>query len=631
MSLVQIQNASFSLNQEKLLNNVNFKINKKERICLVGKNGTGKSTFLNIIAKKELLDRGFVIHKKNIKIKYLEQNIIHDHTKSIFEFVYEGIDDDSKHLKNYFYILNKEKLDMSLNHSSKLVQLKEIFTNKKLWKKKEKIDDIIERFNLNNNSMLSSLSGGWLRKVELGTILISEPDLIILDEPTNHLDVITINWLEKFLTKNFISVLFVSHNRSFINNVSTKIIHLNSGNLISWVGNYNSFLKNQYNDKNIIETNKIKFNKKIEKEILWANSGVKARSTKSESRMQQLKNMINMKNSEQKVIRDTEILINEDNYPGNIFFKLKNIHFYLNKTIIINNFSDTIKKGEKIALVGINGCGKSVLLKLILGELQPSSGTIYSNTNIKTAYFDQKRTNINLEETVLNNLSCGKEEISINDKKYHKLRYLENFLFPKEKIKLQAKVLSGGEINKLLLAKLFLQKNNVLILDEPTNDLDSDSLIKLEIALKKYKGIILLVSHDKTFIQNIANKYWHFNNIGHINKYLTFSKIEELKNIEQPFQINTYLKQHKKNFSTDKKLSSKIFQYNLQKELKNIPKKIEKIENYIKILQHEINSLNFFHTLSDNKKEILYKLKNEEKNLEKQFLRWEYLELLKNT
>ncbi|XBC41599.1 MAG: ATP-binding cassette domain-containing protein [Buchnera aphidicola (Kaburagia rhusicola rhusicola)] len=630
MSLVYVQNATFLLNQVKLLNDVSFQIKEKERICLVGNNGTGKSTFLNIIAKIETLDNGIITYKKNIKIKYLEQNIVYNSNKSIYEFICEGITHESQYLKDYFRILHHSKFMTFLNNSQKLIQLKKIFDTKKLWDKKKKIDDIINYFGLNSHAMLSSLSGGLLRKIELGKILVSEPDLIILDEPTNHLDIITIHWLEKFLTTHLISVLFVSHDRSFINKVSTRIIHLNSGSLISWTGDYDSFLNNQSNNRYINAVKKIKFEKKLDKEKLWANSGVKARSTKNESRMKQLQKMINESKLSKPIMKTTKIVINEDNYSGRLFFKLKEVCFNSNQMILINSFSDIVQRGEKIALIGINGSGKSTLLKLIVGELKPNSGSIDFNPNVKTAYFDQKRVKINLDKTILDNLSHEKNEITINNKKYHKLKYLEQFSFPKEKIKLKARVLSGGEINKLLLAKLFLKKSNVLILDEPTNDLDLESLQNLEIALKKYKGVILLVSHDQKFIQQVANKYWCFKKNGHIDKHLIFPDIKKWNNIIPEVQNLTSLQKTTNTILTKNKLISKISKKDLKKELKNMPKKIEKIENCINQLQNEINSSNFFYLSLENKKELLNQLKNAEINLEKHFLRWEYLELKNN-
>ncbi|XBC40580.1 MAG: ATP-binding cassette domain-containing protein [Buchnera aphidicola (Nurudea yanoniella)] len=622
MALIHVQNANIIFNNVKLLNKVNFHINEKDRICLIGKNGTGKSTFLNIIAREESLDSGSIIYKKNIKIKYLKQNAIYHNNQSIFEFICEGFEEESKYLKNYFDFLENKNFQ-TLSYTDKIKEnLKNVINAKKLWKKKEKIDEIINNLNLNKNDKISLLSRGCLRKVELGKILVGKFDLILLDEPTNYLDITTINWLEEFLIKSLKSMLFVSHNRSFINKVSTKIINLHCGNLISWTGNYDSFLQNQYNNICISERKKIKFDKKIRKEISWANSGVKARSTKSESRIKELKKMVNIKKSNVSFEKKIEILINQDNYKGDIFFKLKNICFSINGINLIHNFSDTIKKGEKIALLGTNGSGKSTLLKLIVGTLVPNNGNIYSNTNVKISYFDQERTNINLKDTVLNNLSHAKEEILINEKKYHKSKYLEKFLFPREKLKLKAKELSGGELNKLLLAKLFLKKSNVLILDEPTNDLDLESLENLEYSLKKYKGIVLLISHDETFIKNVANKYWNFEKNGNIKKYLNFHNTKELTNSK--ITLNNTKAFFKKNREINQK---KINNNTLKKELKNILKKIEKIENHISELQCNINSSEFFLKLSLQKKETLNTLKILEKKLKKYLLRWEYLEL----
>ncbi|XBC39054.1 MAG: ATP-binding cassette domain-containing protein [Buchnera aphidicola (Nurudea shiraii)] len=626
MALIYVQNASFTFNHIALLNQINFKINKRDRICLIGNNGTGKSTFLNILTKEEPLDSGFVIYKNNVIVKYLKQNVIYNNTQSVYEFICEGIEQDSEHLKDYFNLLKHQNSKTSSYCLNILKKLENIFNKKNLWKKKEKVENIIKSLNLNEQDMISSLSRGCLKKAELGKILISDPDLMILDEPTNYLDIITINWLEEFLIKNLKSVLFVSHNRSFINKVSTKIINLNRGNLISWTGNYDSFLKEQYNNVCLSQIKQKKFNKKLKKEILWANSGVQARSTKNESRIKELKRMINEKNSNTTCRNTINILINQDNYKGDIFFKLREICFKKNDTNLIYNFSDTIKKGEKIALIGANGSGKSTLLKLILGQLHPDNGSIFSNSNVKIAYFDQTRVEINLENTVLENLSSIKEEILINSKKYHKLKYLESFLFPKEKIKLQAKKLSGGEINKLLLAKLFLKKSNVLILDEPTNDLDLESLKNLENALQKYTGVILFISHDETFVKNIANKYWNFEKNGYIQKYLNFHSMKILKNSKKYSKYNLILKKKNKTLQNKKKHS--FLNYNLKKELKNILNKIEKTENDIAKLQNNVNSSNFFsYTLSVQKKEILNQLKILEKNLKKYLLRWEYLEL----
>ncbi|QFQ32534.1 ATP-binding cassette domain-containing protein [Buchnera aphidicola (Aphis fabae)] len=585
MNLISIKDASLSFSNLEILKNASFYINKNERICLTGKNGAGKSTLLKIINKTQDLDKGVISYRKNIKTSYLAQENLNYLNISIFEFI-------------------KKKF-------------KKINTNEII-----KIEKIIDILKLNKNTLLSEVSGGFLRKIALSATLVDEPDILLLDEPTNHLDMNTIKWLENFLKKFSGSIVFISHDRWFIEKVCTRIIDLDRGKLISFPGDYKKFIKLKYQNNSIEKVKKKLFDQKLEKEEIWIKKGIKARTTRNEGRVRNLEILRKENKNYKKVEKFNNITINEiKDYSGKIAFKLKNINFCIKNKTIIQNFSSIIQHGDKIGLIGKNGSGKSTMIKILIGENQVQTGDFYSGKQLKIAYFDQNRSILNSNKSILDNINEGKDKILINGKEQHLVGYLKKFLFKPYDLARLVKTLSGGECNRLLLAKLFLKKNNVLIFDEPTNDLDLETLELLEKIIIQYSGTVLIVSHDRHFIQNTVNKYWLFKGNGLITTHLGAYKEPTEKEIKK--------NKNKKNIYTLNKKLNLSNQNQLKKEIKKILNQIENIEKNIKILQDEINKPEFFKKNIINQLPILKKLNLEEKKLEKQLICWENLEKYK--
>lgn len=587
MSLISMKNAFLSFSNLEILNNSTFYINQRERICLTGKNGAGKSTVLKIIDQKQDLDHGKICYKKNIRISFLKQQNPNNLDISIYDFIRLGINSNSTK-NNHDIVLKTKKINIE-DHV--------------------KIVKIIEIIKLQKNTLLSELSGGLLRKVALSRALVGQPDVLLLDEPTNHLDIKTVRWLENFLNKFPGSILFVSHDRNFIQNICTRVIDLDRGKLVSWPGNYKNFIKLK-NDTNRIEKIKKKiFDKNLKKEEKWIRTGVKARSTRNEGRVKNLQTLRKENNNYNEIKQLGEIKINQSkNYLGEILFKLDNVDFSINNKCIINNFSSIIQKGDKLGLIGNNGCGKSTMIKILIGEKQPQRGKVYKNAGLKISYFDQNRSFLDPNKSIIENMNHGQEQYLI--------KYLSNFLFKPNELRSLVKTLSGGQCNRLLLAQLFLKPSNFLILDEPTNDLDLDSLELLEKIIIDYRGTVLIVSHDEKFIQNTINKYWTFEKNGIIKTYIGnfYNYFEKEKNI------------YKKRINKTKTYSETTIQKKLKKELNNMLFNIEKTEFHIKKLQKKINKNNFFKKELEDTLPMLKTLIEKEKELEKQLIHWENLE-----
>ncbi|QCI17181.1 ATP-binding cassette domain-containing protein [Buchnera aphidicola (Aphis helianthi)] len=584
MNLISIKDASLSFSDLEILKNTSFYINNNERVCLTGKNGAGKSTLLKIINKKQHLDQGLVVYRNNIQISYLKQENLDHLNISIFEFI-----------KKKFTKINIHEM--------------------------LKIEKIIEILKLNKNTLLSEVSGGFLRKIALAAALVNNPDILLLDEPTNHLDISTITWLENFLKKFSGSIIFISHDRSFIDNISTRIVNLDRGKLISFPGNYTKFIMLKNKNDHIEKVNKKLFDQKLEKEEIWIKKGIKARTTRNEGRVKNLEILRKTNENYKKVENFNNIQINEiTDYSGKIVFKLKNINFCIKNKTIIHDFSSIIQYGDKIGLIGDNGSGKSTMIKILIGENKIQKGNFYSGKKIKIAYFDQNRLTLDSQKSILDNINEGKDKVLINNKEQHLIGYLKKFLFKPNELQRLVKTLSGGECNRLLLAKLFLKKNNVLIFDEPTNDLDLDTLKLLEKIIIQYSGTVLIVSHDRYFIRNVVNKYWLFKGNGLITTHLGVYDHSIEKEIKKnKTKKNTHI------LNKDKKL--KLLNTNqLKNKLKNILNQIDYIEKNIKILQEQINKPEFFKQDIINQLPILKELNLEEKKLEIKLKYWENLE-----
>ncbi|WP_348666010.1 ATP-binding cassette domain-containing protein [Arsenophonus symbiont of Ornithomya chloropus] len=633
MSLIHMSGAYLNFNDINILHNAELNIKNNEKICLVGRNGAGKSTLIKVLLKKQALDHGQIFYKPYIKVAYLAQNIKFDINDNVFNFIAGGDKKNTDKIKLFHEIIKNIENNPSKKNLNKLAELETILEQTNLWSLNKKIKNIIQQLDLPSYTKLSVLSGGLLKKVALARTLAYEANIFFLDEPTNHLDIKTILWLENFLKKIKGSIVFISHDRSFIKNIATRIIDIDRGKLVSWPGDYNFYYTNKKKEIEIEKKQNFIFDHKLKQETIWNSRGIKARCTRNKGRIKKLKSMRLKYDHRSQMTRKGNIHIEEISNSSKIIFDFKNVNYNIGNTVIINNFTAQVQNGDKIALIGPNGCGKTTLLKLMLKKIPLKNGDIYQGKHLKIAYFDQNKLQLDLEKTVIDNLSDGKKEIVINGESRNIIKYLRDFLFDLNKVEALVKILSGGERIRLVLARLFLKPSNVLILDEPSNDLDIETIELLEKVLHNYKGTVLIVSHDRQFINNVVTKTWIFEEYGYIKSYVGSTYKVDQKNKENNFLYNSSI--YKKNIISKEKYNiplrekKKKMSYHLLKELEELPIRLEKLENEIKTLQMQVISADFFKKPYFTRKPILNMLSEKENEMVELFKRWKELEVLK--
>lgn len=630
MALLTLHNAELAFGDSPLLDKCNLVIEPNERVCLVGRNGAGKSTLLKVLDGRIQLDDGSLLINKDVTVARLEQDPPTANTMSAYDFVASGMNEAGEVLKAYHHQLHVIAEDCSEKELNKLAKLQEQLDQLDGWQLDSKINQILDRLAISPDIHLNELSGGWLRKVALAKALVNDPDLLLLDEPTNHLDVGTIEWLEEFLLSFKGSIVFISHDREFIRRLSTRIIDIDRGNLSSWPGGYEEYILAKEDALRVEGEQNAEFDRKLAIEEKWIRQGIKARRTRNEGRVRALKELRTERSDRQSVQGKAKINIDVSSRSGKIIFEAENVAYSYDDLCIVKDFSTTIMRGDKIAFVGRNGCGKSTVLKLFLDQLQPDSGTMKCGTKLEVAYFDQYRDTLDPEKSVMDNLAEGKQEVEVNGIKRHVLGYLQDFLFHPVRARTPVKALSGGEKNRLLLAKIFLKPNNLLILDEPTNDLDVETLELLEELLADYKGTLLLVSHDRSFVDNTVTHTWFFDGNGNIEQYVGgFSdaarhKAQSEKPViaEKPVVKNVV--------KAEKTKPAKKLSYKMQLELDALPKELERLESKVEALQAMINTAEFFTKDKKDADKFLADLASTEETLEVAFERWEHLEELQN-
>jgi len=517
MPLLSLTNVSLAFGTNVLFDKVDLTVRRGQRTGILGRNGAGKSTFMKMLDRQHIPDSGELWIRPGVKVGYLSQDLPDANEATVYDIVADGLAEVGTLLKEYHHLIMGDFDDASMK---KLTIVQDQLEAKDGWSFGQKIDAIIEALDLPADTLMQSLSGGWRRRVAMARVLVSEPDLLLLDEPTNHLDIPTIYWLEKQLESFRGALMLVTHDRAFLQRMSTSIIEIDRGNLRYWDGDYQGFLKFQAEQLAAEETANNLFDKRLAQEEVWIRQGVKARRTRNEGRVRDLKKMRDERSQRREGQGKANFAVESASRSGKIVVEVEKISKTYDGQRIVQDFSTCIMRGDRIGFIGANGMGKSTLLKLLLGQVQPDEGSVKIGTKMELAYFDQLRSQLDLEKTVIENMAEGREFITINGRDRHVISYLQDFMFTPQRTRQPVKALSGGEQNRLILARLFSKPANVLVLDEPTNDLDMETLELLEEILLEFDGTILLVSHDREFLDNVVTSCIVFEGDGVVNEYV---------------------------------------------------------------------------------------------------------------
>ncbi len=616
MALLSLINVSLDFGSDPILDEINFTISKGQKLSLIGRNGEGKSSLMKLLSGHIPLEHGEIRRHGSSKVAMMEQNVpIDDNNYDVYTLVAHAIGEAGEDIIDYHYALNNE-LDT-------LDAIGEKITANDSWDLLNTIETVISQLGLDADVKFNSLSGGVKRRVVLARALVQKPDLLLLDEPTNHLDIETILWLEKFVKSLNIAVVFITHDRSFLKNIAKGILELDRGKIHYYDCDYTTYLQRRDERLNAEDKENARFDKRLAKEEIWIRQGIKARRTRNEGRVRALKKMRNERSQRRIQSGSAQAQINIAEKSGKKVITAHNISYGYGNKILFNNFSSKIRRGDKIGIIGKNGVGKTTLVNILLGELEPQTGSVKHGTGLEVAYFDQLKANLDLNDTVANNLNQGTDEIVINGKPTHVISYLQKFLFEPKKILAPAKVLSGGERSRLLLARLFARPANVLVLDEPTNDLDIETLDLLQEQLFEFPGTVLLISHDRDFIDQVATQTYVFEENGHIQEYVGGYQdyLIQRPDIKKTVTEKKQTQEKPKSKPVDKKLSFKE-----QYELDNLPKEIDKLESQLERINEEMADVNFYQQDQHKIKQITQKQQNLSNELEQKFMRWSELE-----
>ena len=630
MNLLRLQQVHLAFGDVAILDDIDLQIDAGDRVCLIGRNGAGKSSLIKLLVGEQLPDSGSIWRSPACKIGYLQQDLPDREDLCVNELVAMGMGE--------VYELRKRHEEIAMGElDDKAMKQLEIVSHRidelDGWQMEPKVERILTHLKLDGAQVLSQLSGGWRRRVALARALVSEPTLLLLDEPTNHLDILAIEWLEKQLLEFNGAIIFITHDRSFLQVLANKIVELDRGHLNYFPGDYERFLA--YREQQLMEEDRHNalFDKKLAQEEVWIRQGIKARRTRNEGRVRALESLRKERGDRRERQGNVKLQHAQATKSGQLVCELDNVSHGYGEQQLIKNFDLNLLKLDRIGLVGANGVGKSTLLKVILGELEPKSGKVKRGTKLEVAYFDQLRDQLDLTKTVMDNLAEGRESININGKERHVMSYLGDFLFSPKRVRSPVSSLSGGERNRLLLARLFSKPSNMLVLDEPTNDLDIETLELLEEMLANYPGTVLLVSHDRAFLDRVVTSCLVFDGQGHITDsvggYTDWVRrggklmAPTVQGHSKPTGMAAMPLKAKEKAKPLVKLS-----YKVQRELDLLPGQVEAIEADLEALQNEIGHADFFSKGQDHVNARLEQLASQETQLETTMDRWIEIEAL---
>ncbi len=599
MSLLSLSRVSFAWDGPLLLDEIALEIDRGERIGLLGRNGTGKSTLLSILAGELDPDDGDIVRGNGLSVARLVQEVPQGEHRCVADVIADGLADDEA-----------------------------APADEDQWQRERTVETVMTRMKLEGDGLFAELSSGMKRRVLLAQALVGEPDILLLDEPTNHLDIDSITWLEGFLKSYAGTLIVVTHDRVFLQEVATRIVEIDRGRLFDWTCDYQTFLQRRQAALDAEEKQNAAFDRKLAEEEVWIRQGIKARRTRNEGRVRALKKMREERRQRRRQIGNVKMEVDEGERSGQLVLDAQHVTFAYDADPVVKDLSTLITRGDRIGIIGRNGAGKTTLLKLLLGDLQPDSGTIRHGTNLQIAYFDQLRERIDEDKTVAENVGEGQEQLVINGKQRHIYGYLQDFLFTPERARRPARYLSGGERNRLMLAKLFKRPSNMIVLDEPTNDLDTETLELLEELVADYRGTLLIVSHDRAFLNNVVTATLVFEGQGQIKEYAGGYDdyvLQSQATRPQSSTENRPAKKQKPNKSGadgPQKLS-----YKERRELDELPEQLHELEQQIADLQAAMADPAFFKQSGEEIARATAQLKELEEQLSESYRRWEELEV----
>ena len=624
MPLLTVDNLQFSLGERTLLDHVNLTVERGDKFALIGRNGEGKSTFLKMLAGIQRADDGQIRLEPGSKVAYLPQDPHLDTDDSVYSVIAEGLGDLHDVLTEYHQLAQNADSDAALE---RLAQLQQELESRDGWLAGQKIDEVVTRLGLDPDSPVRGLSGGERRRVLLGQALVIEPELLLLDEPTNHLDIAGIEWLEDLVRRFNGAVIFITHDRAFLQRLATGIVELDRGHLTLWPGDYDNYLRRREERDNAEAQENARFDKTLAQEEVWIRQGIKARRTRNEGRVRNLERLRAERAARRDKAGKVELSASSGKTSGKIIAEMQHASVSFGDKTVIRDLTTTILRGDRVGLVGPNGAGKSTLIKLILGQIEPTEGRIKRGSQLEVAYFDQHRAQLRDDWTAIENLCDGGDRLQVGENNVHGIGYLQQFLFTPDRARTRVESLSGGERNRLLLAKLFARPANLLVLDEPTNDLDLETLEVLEQALADYKGTLLLVSHDRAFLDNVVTSLLVFKGKGEIEDvvggyqdYLDQVRREPVGK-SPPTKPDATKSTDGKSKRSGKKLS-----YKDQRELDALPGRIEALEAEQAELQELINDPGFYQGDAAEIERTLARVTELEQELEQALERWMTLE-----
>jgi ATP-binding cassette subfamily F protein uup len=627
MSLLTLDRVSIAYGHVPLLDGVSLQIEAGERVCVIGRNGAGKSTLLQILSGAQP-DSGAVWRQPRLRVARLTQDVALSDVRPIFDVVAEGLGDLGELATAYHHtaVQLAERADTEL--LEKLGRLQHELEERDGWRREQRVELILSRLSLPADAIVDTLSVGWRRRVLLARALVNQPDLLLLDEPTNHLDIEAIAWIETFLADYPGTVVFVTHDRAFLQRLATRIVELDRGRLTSWPGDYATFLRKKEEWSNNEAIRQEKFDKRLAEEEAWLRQGVKARRTRNEGRVRALMAMRQERAARRAEMGTARLQTELANPSGRLVFDAEHVGKAFDGKRVLRDFSARVMRGDRIGLIGPNGAGKTTLLRILMGELEPDEGQVRRGVNVQVAYFDQQREQLDPERTIFDTIGEGSEMVTVNGRSRHVHGYLRDFLFPPERSRSPVKALSGGERNRLLLARLFTRPCNVLVLDEPTNDLDLETVELLEAQLADFPGALLLVSHDRAFLDNVVTSIFSFEGDGRVLEYVggyedCRRQRAEIVSREAPQATRkTALPEPP---SATREVRRKL-SYKEQRELEQLPASIEALEAEQNRLEQAVADPGFYKETPENIRQTLERLEQVKQELIEAYSRWDHLD-----